>query len=139
MERRHLLTFPRCGYIHARFHSRELYSQTQDLPTRSRSPWSSRFHPLRVSSKLRKSQGYIAYSCAEDLSIYDTRRKLHVPVWWSGCQPASSRSTNGWPPIASHFFKFISLKSKLYNNNGKLNNRKKLKQQDLYKARERLY
>ena len=36
------------------------------------------------------------------------------------------------------FYLFISLKNKSYNNNGKLNNRKKLKQQDL-ESRERLY
>ena len=35
-------------------------------------------------------------------------------------------------------YSFISLKSKLYNNNGELKNRNKLKQQDL-EGRERLY
>ena len=29
-----------------------------------------------------------------------THSNLHAPVWWSGCQPALSKSTNGWPELS---------------------------------------
>ena len=63
------------------------------------SPWSSNFHPLRGGCHQHSEGAWVQCTlvCRRSANLRFTRNNPHAPVWWSGCQPASSKSTNGWP------------------------------------------